>query len=80
MTNSGKAARRRLPQSTLHLVSGATAYAPLPVEPDTHRAESTPDPPPSEPEPTSPAAPDEPAYPALPTEPDTRDGEGDGQK
>lgn len=53
--------------------AGATAYRPLPVEPETARSPDTPEPKPSPPPPAPPA---EPAYPSLPTEPDTRDGGG----
>lgn len=53
--------------------AGATAYRPLPVEPETARASATPEP---KPPPSPPAPPAEPAYPSLPTEPDTRDGGG----
>lgn len=75
MTTTGNSPRLRLDPGSLNPGVGATAYTPLPVEPETARADGDPDSQPPPP-PPPPAPPVEPAYPSLPTEPDTRDGGG----
>ena len=65
---------RPLPRVT----AGATAYAPLPIEPFEERALAATTAPNPAPRPTPP--PSAPAYPSLPVEPDTRDGGSGGTK
>lgn len=58
--------------------SVATAYAPLPIDPDTRRSAG---PVGADPRPApSPPPPSGPAYPSLPTDPDTRGGKPGGTK
>jgi hypothetical protein len=64
------------PLSLPRIVAGATAYAPLPVDPFWERARAAF----AGPKPSPSPAPGGPAYPSLPVEPDTRAGGGGGKK
>jgi len=67
-----------LPLLTPPIIAGATAYAPLPVEPFEERTSA--DFAGTKPAPRPVTPPSGPAYPSLPVEPDTRDGGGGGTR
>jgi hypothetical protein len=67
-----------IPLGLPRIIAGATAYAPLPIDPFEERTSVAFAGP--EPSPRPAPAPGGPAYPSLPVEPDTRDGGGGGKK